>query len=41
VNLIKKVRLRLLDPKFVLKNLKVHPYVASNDECCAIIMDVR
>jgi kelch-like protein 10 len=39
VELIKKVRLGLLDPKFVLENVIDHPYVAGNDECCAIIMD--
>jgi hypothetical protein len=39
VELIKKVRLELLDPKFLLENVKDHPYVAGNDECCAIIMD--
>jgi kelch-like protein 10 len=39
VELIKKVRLGLLDPKFVLENVKDHPNVAGNDECCDIIMD--
>jgi kelch-like protein 10 len=38
VELIKKVRLGLLDPKFVLENVKNHPHVVGNCECCAIIM---
>jgi kelch-like protein 10 len=37
VELIKKVRLGLLDPNFVRGNIQDHPYVAGNDECCAII----
>jgi kelch-like protein 10 len=41
VELIKKVRLGLLDSKFVLENVKDHPYVAGNDECRAIIMDAQ
>jgi kelch-like protein 10 len=40
VELMKKVRWGLLDQKFVLENVKDHPYVAGNDECCAIIKDV-
>jgi kelch-like protein 10 len=39
VELIKKVRLELLDPEFLLENVKDHPYVAENDECFAIVMD--
>jgi kelch-like protein 10 len=39
VELIKKVRLELLDRKFVLENIKDHPHVAGNDECRAIISD--
>jgi kelch-like protein 10 len=27
-----------LDPQFVLENIKDHPYVAGNDECCVTIM---
>jgi kelch-like protein 10 len=41
VELIKKVRLGLLDSKFVLENVKDHPYVAGNEECRAIIMDAQ
>jgi kelch-like protein 10 len=36
---MKKVRLGRLDQKFVLENVKDHPYVAGNDECCVIIME--
>jgi kelch-like protein 10 len=32
-----KVRLGLLNKKFVLENVKNHPYVVENDECCAVI----
>jgi kelch-like protein 10 len=40
VELMKKVRWGLLDQRFVLENVKDHPYVTGNDECCAIIKDV-
>jgi kelch-like protein 10 len=39
VELIKKVKLGRLHPKFVLENVKDHPYVAGNYECYVIIME--
>jgi kelch-like protein 10 len=39
VELMKKVRLGLLDPKFVLENVNDHPYVAGNDEWSVIITE--
>ncbi|PNF16816.1 hypothetical protein B7P43_G17849 [Cryptotermes secundus] len=41
VKLTKNDRLGLLNPKFVLENVRAHPCVAGNDECCAIIMDAH
>jgi kelch-like protein 10 len=39
VKFIQKVRLGRLDLKFVLENVKDHPYVAGNDECSVIITE--
>jgi kelch-like protein 10 len=39
VELMKKVRLGRLHPKFVLENVKDHPYVSGNDECSVIIIE--
>jgi kelch-like protein 10 len=36
VDLIKNVRQGLLNQKFVLENVRAHPYVAGNDECAII-----
>lgn len=41
VKLTKNDRLGLLNPKFILENVRAHPCVAGNDECCAIIMDAH
>jgi kelch-like protein 10 len=40
VDLMKKVRLGLLDTRFFLENVKNHPYVMENNECYAIITDM-
>jgi kelch-like protein 10 len=39
VELMKKVRLRLLDMKFIREKVLEQSYVLENDECCAIILD--